>query len=508
VTVTFLLDDAIDRHFVDPHLPHRGADRADPARARVPHATSLILHVVTTGLVTLLGAEMLAGCGAGALGAAAAGLLFGLHPIHTENVAWVAARADTLGTMLFVLSLLVLIRARRSGSTLAHTAAAGLYLLALLSKENVVVGVVLAPLVLRVHPESSVAAKRLLKPAAFLGGALAVYLVLRWAASGPVAIGPPRELTHAAALGLAALGFYIRKILIPWPLTPLSLSLPGPLATFASLGGAIAVAVAVAASRSRHRRLLLVCLAWFVAACLPVLPLAMTSLTVSSTAERYLYLPSVGFALAGGAVAAALAADGRRLLLAGAAAGLLAVYAATAWSGAATWHDNLSLFTVATRQPQSARHPTPWINLGLAYQERGNPAAAERCFREALGAGVVPNPQLQAGAWYGLGELRRAEAERLVSGGRTAAALERFREAAQDYARALQGDPTIQDFRASRALIKLQLLLLEDGPPAQRSALLREAGEDIDTVARVDPKHPLLPILQGTYRDLAAQQAP
>jgi tetratricopeptide (TPR) repeat protein len=354
-----------------------------------------------------------------------------------------------------------------------------------------------------------VAGKPLLKPAAFLGGALAAYLVLRWAAGGAVGASRPQDLWRAAAQGLAALGFYLRKIFIPWPLTPLSLALPGPLATVAILGGTVAAAIAIAVLCTRRRRLLLACLAWFVAACLPVLPLAMTGLTVTSTAERYLYLPSVGFALAGGAVAAALAGAGRRRLQAAVCGALLVAYAATAWSGASVWHDDLSLFTAMTRQPESALHPTPWINLGLAYQERNDLAAAERCFREALGPTIRSNAQLQAGAWFGLGELRRTEAERLIAGGQTAAGLERFREAALDYTRAAEGDPAVLDFRASRALITLQLLLLEDeGPPPLKELRLREAAEDIAQVARRDPKNPLLPILQGTYRDLATQQAP
>ena len=44
------------------------------------------------------------------IAAATTGLLFGLHPIHVESVAWVAERKDLLCALFFLLSIMMYIR--------------------------------------------------------------------------------------------------------------------------------------------------------------------------------------------------------------------------------------------------------------------------------------------------------------------------------------------------------------------------------------------------------------
>lgn len=504
-----IFEEAINRRFVDPGLPHP-IDKAHPARARVFHVLSLLVHILATGTVTLLAAELLKTRRAGGLGAAASGLIFALHPIHLETVAWIGARADSLVTLFFVVSLLALFQARRSGAATGYAAVAAAYLLALLSKENAAAGVLLVPFALHVHPEQRVADKPLMKPVALYGGILALYQVLRSAGGGTVGFGLPPDLGLAMAQGLAAAGFYLRKILIPWPLTPLTVALPGPAATFSFLGVALVATAAAVARFRRGERIYLFCLAWFVVTCLPMLPLAMKGYTNASVAERYLYLPSVGFALSGGAVTAAFAVSGRRLAAGSALGLLLAAYGITAWWSAATvWQNNLTLFSAMTRQREPARHPTPWIGLGAAYLDRKNPVEAEKNFLRALAADIISQPLLQAAAWSGLGGLRLAEAEKLLASGQATEAAARFRAAEQNYTRAVAGNPGETEFRASRALSRLQLLLLEhEGGTLRGEASLREAGMDIAEVARRDPKNPSLPVMRGIYRTLGGTETP
>ncbi len=79
------------------------------------HLTSIIFHSINIFLVTLLAIRLLeiAGTdvslrkGHGRLVAGiAAGLLFGLHPLHVESVVWVSERKDVLSAFFFLLSLL------------------------------------------------------------------------------------------------------------------------------------------------------------------------------------------------------------------------------------------------------------------------------------------------------------------------------------------------------------------------------------------------------------------
>ena len=70
--------------------------------ARGYHATNLLLHLANTALVfwlfTLLGLRSAA--------AALVALLFGVHPMHLESVAWISARKDVLYGLFFLSGLI------------------------------------------------------------------------------------------------------------------------------------------------------------------------------------------------------------------------------------------------------------------------------------------------------------------------------------------------------------------------------------------------------------------
>ncbi len=92
------------------------------ASPRGVHATNLLLHLCNTALVGWLG-WLLAACPAvrrtarfadprqRAALAGIAAALFGLHPIHTESVAWATERRDLLSTLFVLATLAVYLRA-------------------------------------------------------------------------------------------------------------------------------------------------------------------------------------------------------------------------------------------------------------------------------------------------------------------------------------------------------------------------------------------------------------
>jgi len=76
------------------------------------HLTSLLLHGANTVLLFLLLQRMTNACWRSALVA----VLFGLHPLHVESVAWVAERKDVLSTLFWMLTMLMYVRyAEHSG---------------------------------------------------------------------------------------------------------------------------------------------------------------------------------------------------------------------------------------------------------------------------------------------------------------------------------------------------------------------------------------------------------
>ncbi|MCX7014883.1 MAG: DUF1736 domain-containing protein, partial [Candidatus Sumerlaeota bacterium] len=100
------------------------------------HLTNVLLH----GLVSCLAAWMVAGLFGRRMLGAATGLLFALHPIHTETVAGVVGRAELLAAAGFFLALLAWRKARESkslsGAGLWALGVAAAYALGVFSKEN------------------------------------------------------------------------------------------------------------------------------------------------------------------------------------------------------------------------------------------------------------------------------------------------------------------------------------------------------------------------------------
>jgi tetratricopeptide (TPR) repeat protein len=95
------------------------------------HLTNIFLHLVSALLVWRLLDKL--GLRLAWLG----GLLFALHPVQVESVAWIAELKNTLSTPLFLLSMCLYLDYDRSGSRRDYVLALGFFLLAMLSKSAV-----------------------------------------------------------------------------------------------------------------------------------------------------------------------------------------------------------------------------------------------------------------------------------------------------------------------------------------------------------------------------------
>jgi tetratricopeptide (TPR) repeat protein len=159
-------------------------------------------------------------------------------------------------------------------------------------------------------------------------------------------------------------------------------------------------------------------------------------------ADRYLYLPSIGFALGAGWLFAVRLPDWARRPDAGNWAGLVVtlLYFALLQSNLSIWKNDLELFTAAARSaPRSARMQQ---NLGSALLAEGRLEEAAR----ALGRAIELDPTLTA-AHVNLGAL----AER---SGQRRAAIRHYRAAVESPA--IAAERKLVD----RACIRLGSLLL------------------------------------------------
>ncbi len=99
------------------------------------HLTNLVLHLATAFAIYFFLMHLREPSGL----AAAASLLWALHPVQVESVAWISERKNLLSTLFFVLAFDAYLRYSAAPRARTYLAVTLLYLAALLSKVNTIV---------------------------------------------------------------------------------------------------------------------------------------------------------------------------------------------------------------------------------------------------------------------------------------------------------------------------------------------------------------------------------
>lgn len=349
------------------------------------HGLQLLLHVVATALVGVLAQRLVRPApGLPEFAGPLAALLFAVHPIHLEAVAWISSLGD-VGATVCVLGVLVLVSSPRELDWPRVVALGGLCLAGAWLKETGVLALPLAATWLWLGPGREASRTRRLRVLA--AGALALLVA---AVSRSVALWGVEVLTRHAELTpfsmvLTGCTLFAQQLAaLLWPadlaawhtLVPTtSLLDPRVWAALAVLAGLLAVG-ALAWRRGASGLLFLTL--FLLVTLLPgtVVP----RLGENAFAERYLYLPSVALALA---LALALDAVSERLRPALVAVGLAAAALGVAASRQhlPTWRDQRAFFLEIERRSPEA--PILGQDLGVVYLEAGQPALALEYFRRS-----------------------------------------------------------------------------------------------------------------------------
>jgi tetratricopeptide (TPR) repeat protein len=366
------------------------------------HLSVVVFHVVTTYLVFQLGLALFAGSTMELPAAGIGAALFAVHPIHTESVAWGAGRSDVLACLFSVAAATVYLQAWWSPLRRAALAAACVFF-AMLAKETAAAMLVLIPFsplfvdraAVPVGSRVSRAERRrqreavrvpqsgLLSFAPFVL-AFVAYAVLRQASVGSM-LGPTSPtIGDVPVRMLAAVGVYVGKLLLPIHLSAYISDLPtSPLGLLVAAACVVAaLALGLLSWRYNERRVTFLLL-WSVLTLGPSLAIVW-KIPTAPVAERYLYLPSVGFCLlVGYAAARVLAMDGTPRVAATVVVGLTLTAGAVATVRRnAVWRTNLTLWT-----DTAAKNTTdglPMRSLATAYQQLGDIAKATAYFQVAL----------------------------------------------------------------------------------------------------------------------------
>ena len=364
--------------------------------AAVFHVTSIALHgacvlLVWRLLTTLVGRPWPAAAGA---------MLFAVHPLQVESVAWISEQRGLLSALFSLVALLCHLQARRSGEAFWHRGswqAFAAFVAAILSKPSAMTLPLAAgaiDLLLLRRPWRRVAAE--------LAPWCAVSAI---AAIGTKLLQPDTIVLDLPPLGLRpiiagdAIGFYVSKLLMPLQLgidygrTPESLlhdSLPWVGAL--SIAAAIALLFLLPALRSCRLPAVL-----FLAPLLPVLgfvPFAFQH--ISTVADRYTYLAMLGPALGISLVLASprLSVPLARIAKA-AIVGVLVSLAFLSFRQAQVWRNCETLYAQAMRINPASHHA--YNNAGTALLDAQEPKLAV----EPLTAAVTLKPNF-AKAHYNL----------------------------------------------------------------------------------------------------------
>lgn len=371
------------------------------------HITNLALHTLNMLLVFAVFSKMTRNAPQSALVAG----LFAVHPLHVQSVAWVAERKDVLSMFFGLCSLYAYAVYAQSGRARGLILSVFLFLCSLSSKQTFVT----LPFVLllldywplgRLVPawlssandstganDMADVADRTLPPRArpiglgrlliekipffVLSAVFCIVAAFAQARGGAVLSLDVIPLGTRVLNALVVYRLYIQKAFFPtglvayYPHPGSGLGLSDILVSVIFLMAVTGFAVV----NARRRPYFLVGWLWYLGTLVPMIGLV--QLSGQQMADRYTYLPLLGWYLAMVWLVASLATGTikRPVVLRAVAAAVVVLYASIAFVQAGYWHDSISLYRHAVAAGK--QNPYSLTTLGWAY-------ANEKRFDEAI----------------------------------------------------------------------------------------------------------------------------
>jgi len=370
------------------------------------HIMGLVFHIVASFLVM----RILEYCGFRPREVLFGGLIFALHAVHIQKFIFITSVFDLAGDLLLLGAVVSYLSFRRGDFRKGLAVSIFLFAVGLLVSETVASFPFLAlmfELLFDRLPKLSAPQRRFYWISLFL--VLIVYLAVRTAVLGQVQ--RPQYEFNLVALYMSMMPvflYYFRLLIIPYPLCPeppLTIFYDHPVNELTVLSLVIVAAVIVLAWQAGKReKFVAIAVFWFFLAILPnsnIIP------TGTLMANRYLYLPSVGFSILAALFLSRPSATKSRI-----AAGFLIYLAALSFLQTPVWKNDETLWkTTLELQPRSE---IALKNLGKAYYDKGKIAEAKKVFHRMLNTGVNQNYALSQLAAFAINEGKYRYAEALL----------------------------------------------------------------------------------------------
>lgn len=326
---------------------------------------------------------------AGTWAAAASALMFGLHPLQVESVAWVSETRGLLATLLGFAAMGLYLHAAERGTApsvwrrrLCLFAAALAMALALLSKPSAVSVPLVTVALDRFWLRRSWRIIALwIAPWLLMAAALVVITKLQQPDSN---IRTLTETWTRPLIAADALAFYLLKLIVPWPLgadygrTPIAVLKSGAL-----WWTWVVPVLAVSGIAWRGGKATRTAAVVFVSALAPVLGLAPFAFQeISTVADRYAYLALLGPAWGLAAWLDTRALRWNRQKVMGACAGVLLLMAGLSFRQSLVWRNSITLL-----EAMQAQNPVSFValnNLGMLKREAGDFEEAMQLVQRAV----------------------------------------------------------------------------------------------------------------------------
>lgn len=355
------------------------------------HLTNVLLHMLAASAVYFLSLKILKNKTAAFL----SGILFSVHPVHSEAVTWIAARNEAITALFMSASFYayILFKERQKNGYLPVSVL--LFFGALLSKEMAITlpGLIILYEVCFDNKEWS----RKIKYLVLFIVPVAFYFVLRFMFL-EMAIWQSVPLAYRVYTGSGIVADYLRLLVLP---LDLKVHYDMPVKRMLVDAGVLipmfmisAIVTGIFVLRKHDKRIVF-SLLWIFIALIPVSGIP-TLIWPSLMAERYLYIPSIGFTMAAGLLLSMLTAklqDSKiaikrflRLrytaIIKAAIVVLIMLLAAQNYRNNYAWKDQMSL--AARTVKDAPNYEAGYNDLGVEYTKIGRLEDAERNLKSAL----------------------------------------------------------------------------------------------------------------------------
>ncbi len=344
------------------------------------HITNFCFHLINSLLVALLTYRLLSKEKLENLHeiSAVAGILFVLHPVHTESVNWIEGRTDLICTTFFLLSIISYVVARQEKNPRAFLPFLVFALFSFGAKEPAV----MLPVVVMAYEFIYSENRRTLVVVLIISAiSLVTILVLRSNVfQGLVASFKEIDKLEVLKLFIISYGFYLKKIFYPPPLNFFIGEIPDNLVYFVLSAISIALMVGFVLFLKGRAPLVSFSILWWLVTIAPHGVILLGTSAVTPVAERYIYLPSVGFS---SAISYLIFTRLNRKALRWAVVGAFVVFfGVLTFKRTFLWTDNEALWKDTVEK--SPKFSTPYLWYGNALFEKGKFSEALEVWKKAL----------------------------------------------------------------------------------------------------------------------------